>query len=377
MAGNKYNTRPSEKEVEVSLFGPGYGESLLLHLGQQFWVVIDSCLSRPSKEPAALKYLKDIGIDPSETIRLVIATMWNDDHVRGLGDVFRSSIRSKFVCSGALRSTEFRELVLMSDSLMSKEPGLREFKEIMEILKDRRTPAKMAAIGPEFALAGQVLHRRSAGLPFEIQALSPSSAALTLAYNEISTLIPTFKTPKRSVVARTPNHVAVALWVNVGGLSILLGSDLEETNDPATGWTVIVDSTTRLPGKAETFKVPHHGSADASQPRVWDEMVSERPIAILTPLNAGKNHLPSKSEAGTILSRTEHAFISAQVKAKKTRWKDRTVDKMVREIVRRIQEVPGPMGHIRLRRDPLSSYEREWRVELFGAACHLKQAHPA
>jgi len=30
-------------ELEVSVFGPGYGESLAIHLGLGSWIIIDSC----------------------------------------------------------------------------------------------------------------------------------------------------------------------------------------------------------------------------------------------------------------------------------------------------------------------------------------------
>ncbi len=37
---------PEPDEIEVSLIGPGYGESVLVHLGDGEWVVADSCVEK-------------------------------------------------------------------------------------------------------------------------------------------------------------------------------------------------------------------------------------------------------------------------------------------------------------------------------------------
>ena len=63
---------PESDEIEVNIFGPGYGECVLIHIGNGKWVVVDSCVDRDS-QPAALTYLRSIGSDPSEAVCLIIA----------------------------------------------------------------------------------------------------------------------------------------------------------------------------------------------------------------------------------------------------------------------------------------------------------------
>ena len=70
---------PQADQIEISLFGPGFGECCLIHLGSGQWVVIDSCLHSDTGEPAALYYLRQISVEPADTIRLIIATHWHDD----------------------------------------------------------------------------------------------------------------------------------------------------------------------------------------------------------------------------------------------------------------------------------------------------------
>ncbi|HAS16681.1 MAG: hypothetical protein A2035_06355 [Nitrospirae bacterium GWA2_42_11] len=74
---------PKSDQIEVTLIGPGYGETILIHLGNNKWVVVDSCIDSRTSEPAALSYLQSIGINPETSVVLIIATHWHDDHVRG------------------------------------------------------------------------------------------------------------------------------------------------------------------------------------------------------------------------------------------------------------------------------------------------------
>lgn len=55
---------PRHDETEISLFGPGVGECIVAHVGANQWIVIDSCLDPATREPAALGYLKLIGVAP-------------------------------------------------------------------------------------------------------------------------------------------------------------------------------------------------------------------------------------------------------------------------------------------------------------------------
>ena len=66
-----YNVSPETDEIEVTLIGPGYGECALIHIGKRRWVIVDSCLDGYG-QPAALAYLSDLGLNPSEVVCLVV-----------------------------------------------------------------------------------------------------------------------------------------------------------------------------------------------------------------------------------------------------------------------------------------------------------------
>lgn len=377
LVGNKAKDPPSLDEVEISLFGPGYGECVLLHLGNGTWIVVDSCLDSKSRQAAPLQYLQEINVNPEDAIKLIIATHWHDDHVRAIGEVFAKAKSAKFVCSIALKNDEFIELVLSSDGLMTMSPGVREFREIMSLLEKRQAGQRPQSIGPVFAVSGKTLLKQSDPIPYEIQALSPSDGTVALAFNELSKLMSPGIIPKRGVVTQGPNNIAVALWITIGAHSILLGSDLEEEGNANTGWSAILDSEVRPSAKAAIFKVAHHGSKTAYHPRIWSDMLVMNPIAILTPFLNGNVRIPQQTEAQTILQHTDKAYISSIVKAKRPKWSDPLISKTIKETTINIREALGTTGHIRLRlKDPLSP-SSTWTSELFSPACHLKDGHAA
>lgn len=380
LIGGNIGDPPQYDEIEISVFGPGYGESVLIHLGQHEWMVVDSCVDALSGQPAPIQYLQNLGVNPAETVKLVVATHWHDDHIRGIGNIFRTCDNAQFVCSAALRSQEFLTLVTAASTRsMMTSSGVQEFAQILDTLQERRPKSvRSESVGPTWAIANQLLWQRrsSDSLPSIVHALSPASAAVTLAYHEISRLLPEVGQSKRRVVAQSPNLVAVALWVCVGDIILLLGSDLEETHNSGTGWSVIVDSPTRPSGTAGVFKIPHHGSVTADQPRVWTEMLQPEPVVILTPFVQGNVTLPTLADANRICSRTTQAYSTSDTKLRKSKRRSGALEKTIRETVRNIRDAQAPMGQVRLRRPAVAQATNDWKVDLFGAALPLSNLLP-
>ena len=123
----------------MSFFGTGRGECIVVHLGQGDWLIVDSCLNRQTGRPVALEYLSSLGVDYRERIRMVVATHWHDDHIRGLSQVVREAEDSEFVCSAALRRSEFIKFVLAGrNSMIKSGSGTDEFLELIDYLRSVR-----------------------------------------------------------------------------------------------------------------------------------------------------------------------------------------------------------------------------------------------
>ena len=97
---------PGEGEFELTLFGPGYGESAVLHVGTGVWIIVDSCIDTDGT-PTALRYLESIGIDPAQAVNLVVATHWHDDHIRGMARLVSACSQATFCCAATLCRSEF------------------------------------------------------------------------------------------------------------------------------------------------------------------------------------------------------------------------------------------------------------------------------
>lgn len=367
LAGELKSLPPAPDEVEVSLFGPGYGECVLIHPGDGHWLIIDSCIDSKTSQPSAIQYLKSISVDPSQSVRQVIATHWHDDHVKGLAKVFGECQSADFVCSEALRTDEFLQLVMAhSDRFMSLSgltSGMDEFRETLNEAKKRNIHRQVI----KFAVADRCIWKSSIGAygsECTVHALSPSDAALIHSKLQIAELLPKVKETKKRTPALLPNRAAVALWFSRGSLNILLGSDLEEEGQVTLGWSAVVTSQSRPAGKAAIFKVPHHGSETSHNDAIWSELLDSQPVAVLTPYKKGSFTLPTVADVERICSLTKRAYITAEQAKGKMIKRDKTVERTIRETVRDIRQVYSKAGHIRLRIRPGSSPN----IELFDGA---------
>jgi len=368
---------PAPDELEVSVFGTGYGEAILLHIGGGSWICVDSCIGPQDEVPAQLSYLKDLGV-PFDSVKLVVASHWHDDHIRGLANLFEQCKSTDLVISSALSTREFASLVApFEESRITRDSGVEEFVQILHLLEDRRQ--KGARFNPpKYAAADRILYSNtitqgSGNARIKVLSLSPSDAAVHQALLAFAEAVPRVGQRRRRVASPRPNHAAVVLWVEAGCHNILLGADLEETHDPKTGWSVIVAESSVAPARASVFKVPHHGSENAHFAPVWSQLLHSDPIAIVTPFNLGRVRLPSETDVERIASLTSHAYITGRVRKRRARVANRAVRKMVRDVARSLQDIEYSWGQIRLRK-AIADTTPGWEVSLFGDAEPLNAA---
>ena len=349
------DTAPGENEIELTLLGPGYGESIVLHVGNNHRVVVDSCINNDG-EPEATRYLKSIGVHPAEAVRLIVATHWHDDHIRGIRQLVTACHGATFCCSAALCREEFLAIVaaLESRHFSASGSGVRELYGVFSHLKAKGQ-------SPSFALANRVVFSQGES---KIWSLSPSDKNFSSFLTSISDLVPGERQAKTRVSSLSPNTIAVALWVSAGHVQLLLGADLE-----AQGWRLIVKSTERPAGKASVFKIPHHGSQNAHDPEVWQSLLDPDPFAVLTPWRLGGKTLPCGSDVRRILSHTPNAYITTRSIPSRPKRRERMVDRTIRESGVALRRVAMSPGAIQLRR-PLD-LGAQWKVKTFDPACHL------
>ena len=177
LAGDAHSTPPASDEAEISIFGPGFGECILLHMREGEWVVVDSCVNSRGGVPVALEYLRRFNVDPRTAVKRIVATHWHDDHVAGLAEIVRTCVDADFVCSSALRTPEFLTLTQIQGSNEDLLSGTDEFAQILTELAARERGERLGSGRLKFALAqGQLWSRLDTNgrLHSRLLALSPS-----------------------------------------------------------------------------------------------------------------------------------------------------------------------------------------------------------
>lgn len=235
--GNSLEKRPEDNEIEVSVFGPGYGECVLLHVGKNNWIIVDSCIFPGDTEPAPLLYLDKMNIDFSKSVKTLIATHWHDDHIRGMGDIFKACKKSDFFCSDALNAMEFSELVkVYGGAPIAEDSGVKEFGIILnELIKRKKEGDKNYA--PKFAVADRLIYKnifkdRGMDMTASLYSLSPCDAAILSAKIDIKKILPKQGESVNAIPRISDNNASVVLWLSLNKINILLGADLEEKNNP-------------------------------------------------------------------------------------------------------------------------------------------------
>lgn len=301
--------QPAADEVEVTVIGPNYGESILVHIGDQRWIIVDSTTRPGNAEAASLEYLRSLGLNPENCVELVVITHWHDDHVRGIVQTIDICKNAAVAIPSTFTTEEFRKfLAAHTDTLPSKfGTGVDEILGIFSRMRTRKVNHLAIA---DKRLLNVVSTSTSHGKCAEVWALSPSSFQVTESMGKMAVLIPGLGQTKRRAVPSGKNDHSVALWVSVGDDCILLGADLEDTIDHRAGWSAVVASTNRPQGQASIFKVPHHGSQNGHNASVWQQMLCANPHAILTPWNRASK-LPTQNDLQRINSLTSNVHLTA------------------------------------------------------------------
>jgi beta-lactamase superfamily II metal-dependent hydrolase len=342
---------PGAEELEISLFGPGLGECVVVHLGYGRWMVVDSCRSLGSRESVAIRYLRTLGIDPARAVYDIVVTHWHDDHTGGAASMVSQCQQAKVYFPAALQTDEFLTLTETLGSagrLLDRENnGVREMSEVLRELA-QRAGKRRHYVEHHFApiiVGREIVSHELAGQRVWVKALSPSDVAFNLAMKDLRSLIPAEGAPPRVLPRPKRNPSAVVLWLQFGAHAVLLGSDLEEAGDPYSGWSVIV-ADHNTPHKASVFKVPHHGSKNAHCDAVWREMLEPTPVAITT--THSPSGLPRSDDVARIKTYT-HTFACTTVPRSSLPRRDPAVERVLRRVAKNRRPVLGPMGHIQLR----------------------------
>jgi len=366
------NTSPKRGEIEITVIGTGggYGESLIIHDGTGQWIIVDSCVSPDGDKNLPLEYLNHLGVNLSNSVKLIVCTHWHDDHIKGLADIYHECSSAEIAFSQAHDQWKFLYFVSL-DALklkdQSSESSTYEFNTILGILITRGKSYRRAQ-------SDQLLHLvRLDGKSITLFALSPSSSTLDKFDEEISQLIADSESRESKIVIEKPNEKSVALLFDFGIYNAIFGADLEVGHHSDSGWFNILDNLKCINRETKSiyFKIPHHGSKNGFHARIWEELLSENPVATLTPWNRN-NGLPTDEMINVYKRLSKNLYItSTKANFGKPKKRSHRLEKLIRDFDIDISEVKYSHGIIRYRLDIVNKGTC-FNVEISGAAMHLQ-----
>jgi len=330
---------PLPLEIEVSLFGPGTGECIVLHLGNDDWMVIDSCLDS-DRRPVALSYLDAIGVS-YERVKIVLISHFHDDHIKGINEVVRSCVSARVCISNALTAAEsLAFLSAYAQTDMPADAGKSSTHELHRLISVLDASSRQI----EWVGENYVLFRQHG---VTVSALSPSNSAVSQSKLDFAREFEAAgREYRRLAKSLNPNLCAVALHVCNGTDTVLLGSDLEISKSALLGWEAVIASTVRPTTRAAVFKVPHHGSHNGHHASVVSDMLAEKPISIITTMNT--HHLPLPRDLDRIKAFSSAVYHTTQPRQKPPK-RDRAVEEMMAKVSPKRVVIPRVIGHIQLR----------------------------
>lgn len=367
-SGTDWNIPPKPDQIEVTLLGPGFGEAVLVHLGSNQWLVVDSCL-HPDNSSAPLRYLSSLGVDAKQGVVLITATHWHGDHIAGLAELLKACPNAIFVCSSAMKSDELHAMAIAysRQPAVANGTGVAEIQEVFKTLGASKQVARRAT--PSRKLLEIAAKQSAHGQPIEIFSLSPSDEEINLSLLNLTRA--KSRNTKKRAVDRNPNHFSVALWISIGDVKILLGADLENVASPLSGWSAVLNEPTRPKGNAAIFKVPHHGSENGYDAKVWEELLAHEPHAVLTPWTLCGRILPQANGINLLTSHTPNVFMTAPVGTPKTEHLlHPAVRAELRDQKQRLKAAQPAMGGVRIRNGG-SSDPHQWTVDLLPPAFQI------
>ena len=335
---------PSPDTIEISVLGPGYGESIVVHLGDGQWLCVDSSQPSGVSQPLALEYLSQLGVVVSTSVVAVVATHWHDDHVKGLARLFDAAASATFYCSQALNSKEFEGLTTSPYVPSRFSSGVSELQQIAVEVRRRRDGGGPAI---EHVGAARRIWYNPAAAVSEIWALSPSSEDIARSLEHLASFLP--MTGARRVPVVSPNDASVVLYLETNAGGILLGADLEhQPSERGRGWHAVLDHSARPRATSAIYKVAHHGAVSSYCPEIWEHLLAADAVSIVAPFERGSVVLPTTADIDRIRGHTSRAFVTSVARATKPRF-ERAVERTIAEATREFRPLTLLPGHLQLR----------------------------
>lgn len=266
-----------ELEITTLGVGRGKGESIVIHLGDNQWAIIDSCMYE--ERPLALFYLETIKV-PTDNVRFIICTHWHEDHTEGLAQLLRECKNSKLCTPPVGEYERFLQYIFSQIELDSSNSGAWKcMEECIQLIDNGVSESRSLLFANEGVVISENdnINLRSLTPPPQI-ILDMNQALLKMDHNA----------PDAKLASDIKeNMCSTVLSYYSKECSALLGGDLENnlTDDmkrqvnycddlcpqySKKGWCHLVQSVEQFQKHTYSFvKIPHHSSCTAFCSKLW------------------------------------------------------------------------------------------------------------
>ena len=287
-----------------------------------------------------------------------MASHWHDDHVRGISDLARYYPQAEFYLSAAF--TEIEAAKFLAAYSGHTAPGqAKGTNELYTVIRQKESYVPV--------LKRSIIHELKAfSRNIRVLSFSPTQIAHAESTAILAQYIPTEPDthPINHAPVMRPNNLAVVIHIDFDGDAALLGADLE--NHPSGWQAVVTNGWCNSKQKSSVYKVAHHGSISGDDLRIWENLLTDNPIACVTPFHRGRHRIPTENDLRRIKEVTSHAYLSSNTTRRPDM--DSAILKRLGDICSNVARANPGFGAIRLRK---KVDEHAWREQLFGTACRL------
>lgn len=349
--GKLCHPKPEELTITV-LGGAGLGESIVIHIGDGHWIIIDSYVS--NKQSLAYIYLNSIDANLDD-VEMIICSHWHSDHVKGMYQLLTSCKNAKFYVPSVSGSKHYpvffagniKEIEFTEDGALTV---IEEFRNCMKYAYENNI---LDYLERDKTLIKREVHEQC----LEIAAISPSKDLR----NRFHKMFASKKDGKYREYGIEPNMCSSAIMISVNNeLHLLLGADLESNRAEddkdfegcpnhcaergVRGWcNTFVESQNHIfVDKYSYVKIAHHSSETGYCPKLWNEKVTDDVIGVTTVFNA--NLLPQPNMVDLYSDRCKEYYISAPSIESVEKTDHSEIDNLIDEGV--VKEVSVPQGNM-------------------------------
>lgn len=358
-------SKPNATEIEVSLFGgQKQGESQVIHLGDNNWMIVDSFRGIKTQTPIALDYLASIEV-PFENVKVIVLTHYHRDHSKGIVEIAAACPNAEVWIPSVFDGASF--LVLLKKLVRIKNTKFNPLLDLNELFeKDDKGEIELKRCKQDLVLYSSTIGSNS----IEVIGLSPNDKTIRHFEKEIKKVIDEGNEISKMVDTKDPNYQSIALLVKTRGFNILLTGDLED-HDANIGLQSILNSKLLGNEKSKVFKVPHHGSENGYNKKVWSHFAeNDDSFLITTPIKTGSTVLPENTMIDRLKTQYKLAYITADpyddIGGLKHKENTRRILKDLNLNIKKNQDF---FGQIRIRKDVTK--KEAPRCELFDKALKI------